>query len=52
MVPKKKDKAEILWQGFEKTGSVEAYMAYFRTKLKKEKVRKDDKSEAKRNSGR
>ncbi len=52
MVSTKKDKAEILWQGFEKTGSVEAYMAYFRTKLKKEKVRVSPKAVTKSKSSR
>jgi hypothetical protein len=37
--PKTKTKLEVLWQDFEKSGSIEAYLSYHQSKLSKAKAK-------------
>ena len=39
MASKEKNKLEVLWQGFEKTGSIEAYLTYRHIKLTQPKAK-------------
>ena len=42
MAPKIKSKLEVLWQDFEKSGSIEAYLAYQLVKAKPAKALKKE----------